>query len=253
MARHMHTHNAEKPFDCTICGKTFDKSHHLKIHMFLHNREKNFKCKVCNFSSSQATNLKDHMTSTHADVEDQSRCNSCNYSGNSKQDLQHHMTKVHDEKPQGVKMEEEEVYSGINYLFEEDIKVDEDIKKEVEEINMKLKVEVEDVKIGEVEMEDLKEALLKEGEVLEALAAPGLVEVLLEEKVRQTNETRVDEDGSAEETAKDRTELCKMSMVCQREELDFCQETFDFCFLRTVALAENNQRREKEKKMCAWV
>ena len=251
LARHMQTHNAEKSsFDCTICGKSFEKNHHLKIHMFLHNREKNFKCKECNYSSSQATNLKDHMTSTHADLDHQKRCNSCNYSGYSKQDLQHHMTKVHNKKPQGVKMEED-VYSGINYLFEEDIKVDEDIKKEVEDINMKLKVEVEDVKIGEVEMEDLKEALLEEnsieGEVLEAISAPEPSRDLLDEKVGHTNET------TAEETSKDPAEICNMSMPCQREELDFCQETFDFCFLRAVALAENNQRREKKKKLCLWV
>ena len=222
LARHMQTHNAEKSFVCTICDKSFDKNQSLKNHMFQHsNRQKNFKCKECSFSSSQATNLKDHMQAKHEGAENQ--------------------------KSQRVKMEVD-VYSGMNFMFEEDIKVEEDIKREVEDINLKLKVEVEDVKIGKVQIED--EALLGENNLEEeAIDAPG---DLLEEKVE--DETRV--DCLAAGRAKGPTiELCDMSMLCQREEVDFCQETFDLCFLRTVALAERHQRIEKEtkEKLGVWV
>ena len=217
----MQTHNGEKQLACTICGKNFEKNQHLKLHLFLHSREKNFKCKVCYFS------------------------------GDSRRDLHHHMTSVHDEeKPQEVKVED--VYSGMGFMFEEETKVEEDIKKEVEDINMKLKVEVEEVIIGKVEIEDLKEgeALLVEnnfeGELLDTVdVIEHAGDLLLLEKERDGKETIV--DGSAK--------LCNLSMACQREDLDFCQETFDACFLRTVALAESNQRRERElkEKMCVWV
>ena len=38
-------------------------------------------------------------------------------------------------------MDEENVYSGMGFMFEEDTKVEEDIKREVEDIKMKLRVE----------------------------------------------------------------------------------------------------------------
>ena len=156
-------------------------------------------------------------------------------------------------------MGEENVYSGMGFMFEEDTKVEEDIKREVEDIKMKLKVEVEDVKIGEVEIEDLKEdeALLQEnafeGELSElAIATEPQIGDSLEENVRSRNATR--DDWSAEETAEDPNELCNLSsMPCQREELDFCQETFDLCFKRTVALAESNQWREMKEKLSVWI
>ena len=123
--------------------------------------------------------------------------------------------------------------------------MEEDIKREVEDIKMKLKVKVEDIKIGEVEIEDLNddEALLGEnafeGELSElAIATEPHPGDFQEENMRGRNETR----GEAEETAKDLNELCNLSsMPCQREELDFCQDTFDLCFQRTVALAESIQ------------
>ena len=39
---------------------------------------------------------------------------------------------------------------------------------------------------------------------------------------------------------------CHKSLPCHKEELDFCQETFDACFSRTLALVETSQRRMEE-------
>ena len=149
------------------------------------------------------------------------------------------------------------------FEFEEDAKVVEDIKREVEDIKMKLKVEAEDVKIGEVVIEDLKydqEALLQEndfeGELSELAIAtdPHPRDLLVQENVTCTSGTRKAKDKidltNGTRKAKNENELCNLaSMPCQREDLEFCQETFDLCFLRTVELAERNQWREIREKL----
>ncbi|XP_041664829.1 zinc finger and SCAN domain-containing protein 2-like [Cheilinus undulatus] len=53
----------EKPYSCSVCGKSYPGKNNLKEHMLRHAAEKPFSCSVCNRSFIKKTELVTHMRS----------------------------------------------------------------------------------------------------------------------------------------------------------------------------------------------
>jgi len=54
-------HHQLKPWQCSVCDKTFTQHSNLRIHMRVHTHEKPFVCSHCNLQFSYAASLKSHM------------------------------------------------------------------------------------------------------------------------------------------------------------------------------------------------
>jgi KRAB domain-containing zinc finger protein len=57
----MQVHAGKKPFNCTLCDKSFAQSHHLEWHMRVHTGENPYNCTLCDKSFAQRNHLKQHM------------------------------------------------------------------------------------------------------------------------------------------------------------------------------------------------
>ena len=65
--RHQVTHNPDRRFSCTICGKKFALAQYLKDHMNIHTGHKPYVCKFegCSEAFSQAGKLSVHTKQHH--------------------------------------------------------------------------------------------------------------------------------------------------------------------------------------------
>uniref|UniRef100_A0A8C6WRT4 C2H2-type domain-containing protein n=1 Tax=Neogobius melanostomus TaxID=47308 RepID=A0A8C6WRT4_9GOBI len=87
----------EKPFRCSVCGRSFSRNYHLKSHMRTHTGERPFRCSFCAKSFSQSNNLKKHMRSHTG--EKPFRCPVCAMTFSRNDDLKSHMRTHTGERP----------------------------------------------------------------------------------------------------------------------------------------------------------
>lgn len=89
--------NADKPYNCNICGGTFSRYSSLWSHKKLHSGEKNFKCGICGIAFAKAVYLKNHSR-IHTG-EKPYRCNTCGMQFSQSPHLKNHERTHSGEKP----------------------------------------------------------------------------------------------------------------------------------------------------------
>ena len=134
------------------------------------------------------------------------------------------MAKTQDGNTESMKMEKT-VYEGSGAMFEEDIKVEESIKKEVEIINKKLENNLNGGVEAGVEnidglKDDIKESKVAANEAYtfdeEPLKSPPSFIEKLERDAMDTNEAKI--KIKSDEKTKDPIDQCNSSLSSQRED-----------------------------------
>ena len=62
---HELAHKGIKPFNCTICGKTFAEKGTLKAHLLSHNRKNDYQCELCDYKCKSDSHLREHYKYKH--------------------------------------------------------------------------------------------------------------------------------------------------------------------------------------------
>ncbi|XP_054628538.1 zinc finger protein 37-like isoform X3 [Dunckerocampus dactyliophorus] len=93
LTRHMPKHTSERPFACSLCGKSYSYRRGLTYHMLTHTGEKPFGCSVCGHRFFQKSRMVTHMRK-HTGEKPYS-CSVCAKNFSSKPNLTHHMLKKH--------------------------------------------------------------------------------------------------------------------------------------------------------------
>lgn len=82
------SYDCRRPHQCTVCGKRFINTSHLRDHIRLHTGERPFSCRICGRSFVQRQHLRQHerVAKCTAPV-----CLTCNQSFTNREELTMHM------------------------------------------------------------------------------------------------------------------------------------------------------------------
>ena len=93
-----YTDKNEKPFQCEICYKSFERKVNLIKHIaVVHEKTTSVRCDLCTKIFSQSHHLKEHISSVH-ERNKQFKCEYCNKAFTSKGNMDRHIIRVHEGK-----------------------------------------------------------------------------------------------------------------------------------------------------------
>ena len=80
---------------CSVCGRTFNLTHHLTQHARTHTGERPFHCTICGGTFTQQSSLKRHTRGVHSGKTAAYHCTMCRSSFEERADFEEHV-KIHE-------------------------------------------------------------------------------------------------------------------------------------------------------------